>query len=241
LFYITLKESERMKIRTIFLCVVIGLALLSLPVQASLSRDSINRMNYNLELVSSAINFYYQNNGEMPQSVNDLLEEGWIPGNMLNPFTGEAYDYQANNELGGEVIISNASRDYCGVTILGFRDTPHTLDMTSDDIHPWNGTAEDRLISSYIHRVEDAFRWYWADEQNIPQSTDDLKTAGYWPFDGTELNPYTGHSLSFNSDSVGDLKFRFDGEDVMCIAYYPDDETGAAVFDPEYFSQWTQF
>lgn len=229
-----------MKATTIFTCVILSIVL-SLPVQANLSSDTVNRMNYNLGLVSSGVNFYYQMNGEMPQSVYDLLEAGWIPGNMLNPFTGEAYDYLANDAMGGEVIISDASQNSCDLTILGFQNTLHTYDLHSDDIHPWNGTVEDRLISGYIHRVENAFRWYWADEQNIPQSIDDLKDTGYWPFDGTELNPYTGHSLAFNSDSVGDLEFRFEGEDVKCIAYYPEDRTGAAIFDTELFSQWTQF
>jgi len=180
-------------------------------------------------------------NREMPQSVDDLLEAAWIPGNMLNPFTEEAYDYMANDAVGGEVIISDVSNNYCGLTILGFRNTSHTYDLYSDDIHPWNETEEHRLLSGYIHRVETAFRWYWADEENVPQSIDDLKTAGYWPFDGTELNPYTGNPLVFNSNSSGDLEFRFEGEDVKCIAHYPEGRTGAAIFDPELFDSWTQF
>ncbi len=146
--------------------------------------EQLNRMNYNLGMISGAVNLYYCENGKMPDSVAELLQSGLIPSNLLNLLSGQPFSYYADDCMEGDLVITNAVSDYCGITHLGIGDQPHTFEIYSADLPPCGHFGGDLVLWGYMMRVHNAFLSYWADMDDEPLSIDDLREAGYWPFDG---------------------------------------------------------
>ena len=212
------------------------------PVKADSDlNEEINRVGYNNALIGAGVNFYYYDTGNLPGSVFELYEAGWIPGNLVNPVTDEPFDYNSVEKGPGEIIITPIDDQhvilYIGVPNGQEFEGDLESSMYSTAIH----TGPDLRVAHHRHRVQLSFIQYWRVYQDLPMSIEDMKDGGFWPFDGSEVNPYTLEPLQFDNSDPGNLRFTFDIDKVRCTAYFPNNRAGAASLSREFGEMYFKY
>ncbi|MCX6646242.1 MAG: hypothetical protein NTY09_07785 [bacterium] len=203
--------------------------------------EEINRISYINSLIGGGVNYYYLDTGSLPGSVNELYATGWIPGNLVNPVTDEPFNYNSVERGPGEIIITPVDNQHVILYIGLPNGQEFENDLESSMYSTTNYTGSDLRVANYRYRVQFSFFQYWRVYQDLPTSIDDMKDKGFWPFDGSELNPYTFEPLRFDDSNPGNLRFSFDLDEVMCRVYFQNNGVGAAGFDREYGETYFEF
>lgn len=167
------------------------------------------RYNYNVKLITGALDHYWKGNGRMAGSVGELLETGLIPANLVNPVTGEPLSTEGPADEPGEVSIRAADGQMVELVMcwVDGREIIRTIDSAM--YTPEAISEENVLIGAHLHWATTALRSYYEEYGVAPGSIDDLAAAGYWPFTD-EINPVSGGLLRFDSNDPGDLNFVFE-------------------------------
>ncbi|MCK4721289.1 hypothetical protein KAU08_11540 [bacterium] len=206
----------------------------------SVSTSTGHAISFNLQLITAAASLYFYETGTAPGSVNDLYQAGWVPGNLINPMTGNPLDYNAVECGPGDIVITPVNSTYSTITIFGPDGELSTFDLNEEFcwVRPsYNLRGADLIIANYSNRIQTALIKYWVDYDDIPYSIEDMQLAGFWPFDGTEVNPLTNEPLDFFSSDDGNLDFRFDPDEVVCTIHYENGRIAWALIDRVQFSR----
>jgi len=196
--------------------------------------ELVERGNYNLALVTEGVRQFYWVNGWIPDSLQDVVDAGFIPSNMVNPVTGERLNTNSRGENLCDVYYEPAEH-FTGIIVTCL--APNGLYMDWDvEFVPYGSTTytgPDLVISHYYYRIDCALECYWRLYKHCPQSQQDLIDTGFWPFDGTELNPVSHGLLYFYGREAGDLRLEFLGDEVRCHYYMTNDRFGCTGFSDE--------
>jgi hypothetical protein len=203
--------------------------LISTPVFAGpYSKAQLETLNFNLRVVMTGVDFYYSDTGTMPGSVGDLLQAGWIPANLRNPITDGSFDYYATDVSGGEIILIRNDNNHSVIRCLSPMDTVSGFQINGADIDGRMPFGPDLQMDAYQTWLQYSLFWYWNMYHEIPTSIEDMQNAGIWPFNGSEINPYTNGNLVIGGENPGDIFFATNGTEIKFTIYYSDDVIGCA-------------
>jgi hypothetical protein len=205
---------------------------------ASPASSALHHGGYNLGIITAGVQWYWEVNGQMPESVMDLYNSHMIPTNLVNPVTGQPLDLNPSALSPGDIKLSRIDSQTEQFTMVQPDGTQvqdnwnsSRYDFTSDSPRWTPPTQGDRAMSQYLLWVHDSLQQYYSDTGQVPQSIADLVTAGYWPFDGIS-NPIMGTPLQFFSDSPGNLHFSF-GAKVIVRCHYSDGSSAVDSISPD--------
>jgi len=208
--------------------------LIAQPASAGVYSDTqLNTLNYNLDIVMSAVDFYYADTGSMPSSVSDLYYAGWIPANLKNPLTGGNFNYNATDASGGDITLTSLGNE-CIFSCLSPTGDVTEISKFTSEIDGSLGYGPDLVMKSYQLRLIYTMLAYWSLENDIPYSIDDLVNTGIWPFDGSETNPFSGAPLNFYGHEPGDIYFAVGSKEAKFTIYYSGNSVGFANLNPDY-------
>ena len=63
------------------------------------------RTTYNSSVIGYGISTYYSHNGVVPESLELLINEGWVPSNMINQWTNETITADSENGEAGSWAV----------------------------------------------------------------------------------------------------------------------------------------
>lgn len=192
-----------------------------------------NRAFYNLAISSAGISEYWKITGSMPDSFGQIYGLGLLPTNLVNPFSNQPLRLDPANPGPGEFRMDRINDNEATITISLPEGKVQTqrIDSSKFSRNAIQRSDVDRRIFLYIAWAHVSLHRYFADKGVVPQSVDDLRNAGYWPFDG-QLNPVSGQPLKFFSKEPGDLNFKF-GYRAQACAYFTDGTFSCVSVDPE--------
>ena len=173
------------------------------------------RIAYNMNVIGRGISGYYSFNRALPASLAQLIEEGWVPRGLLNPYTGGMIaEDSMDGEIGGYAILPVGQS---AVELVFYKaDVP--MVSTYDIEHLSGNTAglsEERYLAGlYVSWAKQCLQAYERVTGEIPQSIADLEGMDFWPFAGL-ANLYSGAPMRFDSLDVGDMYWEFTGESVV--------------------------
>ncbi len=209
------------------------LFILAVPAEASVyTQSGVNQLNYNIGVITAGARVYYAENEYWPSSIGDLLDDGWIPRNLQNPLTGEPMDYGASDCQTDDLLITN-SEGIPYLNCLSPSGSSTEIDLTESDCGQLGHVGADLILYNYQVRVHNSFKAYWGEFDSLPESIADMQDAGFWPFDGNELNPLTLEPINFYNAAPGDLNFVFEADRVSCGFIFTDGSVGAASLNLE--------
>jgi len=82
--------------------VIAGIVLLESPKEARLRRFDERRVE-DLRVLAFAVDAYWSREGRLPDSLSDLAEAQGVSEGLVDPETGEAYEYRALGERAFEL------------------------------------------------------------------------------------------------------------------------------------------
>lgn len=85
--------------------VVYGLTLVGTPAQQRLLQFDERRVQ-DLQQISYAVDSYWQRNDQLPQNLEDLRAPTYYVGSIVDPKTGEPYEYNVHSESSYEVCAT---------------------------------------------------------------------------------------------------------------------------------------
>jgi hypothetical protein len=182
-------------------------------------RSAYLHFQYNKAFISSAACWYWILTGNMPESIADLYDESLIPSNIVNPVTGGSILVDQENMGPGDIVLISASltddsRQLAEYAIMEpptniKRTTPITRSITFSE----QPSPEDMRVQLHQEWMQESLVSYSEEYRRLPTGIDEMRDAGYWPFDGV-LNPVTGEPISANSDKPGDFYMVFTPDEV---------------------------
>ena len=194
-------------------------------------RSQHARINYVVTIITSGVDHFWQANGRMPYSMDELYQAGMLPKNLRNPITGNDLDLYAQSPAVGEFVYTWSDEQHA--TFL-FTDADNSTSEVPIDVSHDSVTTipqPDFVLSLYQTWGVLALQTYYMVTKQIPTSLSDLQDAGYWPFTD-EKNPITGENLDFYTDKPGNIAFRFRADRVYVYACTSDGGNTIALLDP---------
>jgi hypothetical protein len=188
---------------------LIAAAILTTPVRAQPDDSVRHRQVYNLNVITLGMSLYYSHHGRLPQSLRDLMDGNWVPGNLANACTGETITGDSTDAEPGGYLIECLGNE--GMRLTYFRDGRNTVleyDLEELMIGPERLTLEEARTHLWMSWAFRCLQAYEGITDELPESIDDLIEAGFWPFRGV-TNMVTGKPMAFDSDNPGDMHWVF--------------------------------
>ena len=222
---------------------IIFVLLLSIPASSHDYGYAAETVTYNSGLIGTGIGFYYAQTGQLPDSIDVLFQDGFIPPNLPNPYSGGIISGNSVNGNPGEWKIERTDGENLILTYYGTGD-PMTfnyskefldrdvsnliMDQLKEQLPAGANIADVTLIKQDSANLPPAERmaglmnqWahaclnsYFNAYNKVPVSIDDLKNVGLWPFEG-RLNYMSGKPMRFDSQEPGDMEWTFSDGKVL--------------------------
>lgn len=165
------------------------------------------RFHYNYSLVSDGIGVYYAENSAFPSSLTQLIQEGFVPSNLINAYTEQ--QITGDSDQPDDMSITP---DGSNAIVFTYYKSDHQVTFRLDT-EMMSGTTmglthQESMDLLYIYWGIDSLKAYQVLTGNVATSFYDLSDNGFWPYENAKNN-YTGMDLQFQSNNLGDMKWDF--------------------------------
>lgn len=179
---------------------------------ARLTESEKLRLNYNLTMIMNGISFYYTYKNILPRSLELLIDDGWVPGNLVDPYTGNIIQTDACDEYNYGYAISSME-DSDGIQLKCVRSRGCSeFDLPESKYEGVEGAFEDRIHAMgylYLIWANQAIQTYEELTGELPGSIEELQGSGYWPFEGVGNLYERNEPIKFDSQTKGNMYWIF--------------------------------